>query len=386
MKYRTFIILPVLLFLFSCSGTKKQNTGEPANAMELKTEEILFPASEVLNLKSYYLSATFQNDSLNLLYGYNYKSHALDCIDLNRRQLSQIPLSREGESAVMRDMCGLYIQAPDSIWLYDGSQRILLINSRGKLLKVVDLRPDLKDSEQVLINTNHAMSTAHLFYDRKHNSLLYGIKDFSTSPISFRVRETFLDGTTASINYPLQPSVVVTNVTGRDYGNMADLNISFVEDKIIYNYPVESHVYIVNRINGKQEVVEADSRFTKNEVEKCESGSYDRWERHNIENPHFYDVMYLPQQKMYARLHLGGIEFDDTVDRLKLMDNRDLYLTLFAEDFTVVGEAKLSPHRYNYFTGWTGTGDGVVLFVDNSLDENEKTEELAVDIVRPKAD
>ncbi len=43
MKYRTFIILPVLLFLFSCSGTKKQSTGEPANAMELKTEDILFP-------------------------------------------------------------------------------------------------------------------------------------------------------------------------------------------------------------------------------------------------------------------------------------------------------------------------------------------------------
>ena len=191
MKYRTFIILPVLLFLFSCSGTKKQNTDEPANAMELKTEDILFPASEVLNLKSYYLSATFLNDSLNLLYGYNYKSHALDCIDLNRRQLSQIPLSREGESAVMRDMCGLYIQAPDSIWLYDGSQRILLINSQGKLLKAVDLRQDLKESEQVLINTNHAMSTAHLFYDRKHNSLLYGIKDFSTSPISFRVRKLF---------------------------------------------------------------------------------------------------------------------------------------------------------------------------------------------------
>lgn len=30
---------------------------------------------------------------------------------------------------------------------------------------------------------------------------------------------------------------------------------------------------------------------------------------------------------MYARLHLGGIEFDATRDILNLMDDRDLYLT-----------------------------------------------------------
>lgn len=62
-------------------------------------------------------------------------------------------------------------------------------------------------------------------------------------------------------------------------------------------------------------------------MEKCESGNYEQWERHNIENPHFYDLMYLPQTGMYARLHLGGIEFDATRDIQNLMDDRDLYLT-----------------------------------------------------------
>ena len=46
--------------------------------MKLQTEDILFPVSEVLNLKSYYLSSYFHNDSLSLIYGYNYKSHALE--------------------------------------------------------------------------------------------------------------------------------------------------------------------------------------------------------------------------------------------------------------------------------------------------------------------
>ena len=142
----------------------------------------------------------------------------------------------------------------------------------------------------------------------------------------------------------------------------------------------------MDRKSGEQKVFEADSRFTKNVAEKCESGNYEQWERHNIENPHFYDLMYLPQTGMYARLHLGGIEFDATRDILNLMDDRDLYLTFFDKDFVVVGEAKLPSHRYNYFTGWMETNDGVALFVDNSLDENEKTEELVLDIVRLQAD
>ena len=125
----------------------------------------------------------------------------------------------------MRSVAGLFIQTPDSIWIYDDTQRILLINGDGKLLKTVDLRPELKDNEQILINTNHAISTARLFYDGGRHSLLYGIKDFSTLPVTFKVRETFLNSMTPSVDYLLQPSVAVTDVSGRDYGNMSDLKM-----------------------------------------------------------------------------------------------------------------------------------------------------------------
>ena len=276
-KHWALIIFPLCFFFISCNGSKKQSAGQEVNEVKLQTEDILFPVSEVLNLKSYYLSSYFHNDSLSLIYGYNYKSHALDCMDLKRHQISQILLSSQGKSAVMRSVAGLFIQTPDSIWIYDDTQRILLINGDGKLLKTVDLRPELKDNEQILINTNHAISTARLFYDGGRHSLLYGIKDFSTSPVTFKVRETFLNSMTPSVDYLLQPSVAVTNVSGRDYGNMSDLNITFTAEKLLYNYPVESHVYVMDRKSGEQKVFEADSRFTKNVVEKCESGNYEQW-------------------------------------------------------------------------------------------------------------
>ena len=75
-KHWALIIFPLCFFFISCNGSKKQSAGQEVNEVKLQTEDILFPVSEVLNLKSYYLSSYFHNDSLSLIYGYNYKFEA----------------------------------------------------------------------------------------------------------------------------------------------------------------------------------------------------------------------------------------------------------------------------------------------------------------------
>ena len=69
----------------------------------------------------------------------------------------------------------------------------------------------------------------------------------------FKVRETFLNSMTPSVDYLLQPSVAVTNVSGRDYGNMSDLNITFTAEKLLYNYPVEfMYMLWIVRVESKK--------------------------------------------------------------------------------------------------------------------------------------
>ena len=68
-KHWALIIFPLCFFFISCNGSKKQSAGQEVNEVKLQTEDILFPVSEVLNLKSYYLSSYFHNDSLSLIYG-----------------------------------------------------------------------------------------------------------------------------------------------------------------------------------------------------------------------------------------------------------------------------------------------------------------------------
>lgn len=85
----------------------------------------------------------------------------------------------------------------------------------------------------------------------------------------------------------------------------------------------------------------------------------------------------------YARLHLGGIALDEKREMNQLMNDRTLHLMLFNEKMERIGETKLAEHRYNNFTGWSISHNGIALFVDNILDEGNDTEELVVDMVRP---
>lgn len=348
----------------------------------INVKKSVVPSSNVLNLKSYYLSFVYQTDSLQMLYGYNYKIHGLDCFNLKNMQSSQITFLGDGNSAVVRPVTGVYVQSLDSIWIYDGSQRALLLDRQGQLLNAVNLRDGLTSDEQVLIDCNFAISTSKLYYDEQHKSLLYGIQDTSTSPYSFKVREVFLNGSFPPVMYLLQSSVSVSDVSGGDYGNMNGINISFSDDDILYNYPVESHVYVLDRRTKQTKVVDADSRFTKNVAGKCRSRSdYSQWIRHAVENPHFYDIIYLPEREMYVRLHLGEHTFDATLDADALMDDRNLYMTLFDKEFNIVGECSLATHRYNYYTAWTAVGKGLLVFVDNLMSSETKTDRLEMDII-----
>lgn len=377
----------LLLFLFSCQPGGKKEKGV-SDDIKVEVEEVVMPSAEVFNLKSYYLSFVHQADSAEVLCAYNYKVHGLDFFNLKDRQSASLQFKSEGSSAVLYPVTGLFVQSADSIWIYDASQRAMLINNRGELLRAVNLREGLTDKEDILIDCNYAMSTSKLYYDKRHNSLLHGIKDFSTSPASFKVREIFLDSSANPEVYPLPVSVSVPDVAGGDYANMGTVNISYSGDNIICNYPAESHVYVLNRKTKQWQVIDGDSRFTKNVADKCQSSKdYSQWIRHTVENPHFYDMLYIPEADCYARLHLGEHSFDANQKADMLMDDRSLYLTLFDKDFKLIGETGLKAHRYNYYNAWVATQKGIILFVDNLLSATEKTENLVMDIIAiPKQD
>ena len=173
----------------------------------------------------------------------------------------------------------------------------------------VPLTEGLADGQCIIVGHNYAMSTTDIYYDEARRSLLYCVANQSTSPASFFLREVFLDGAPA-VSHPLMLPEEIPNVGEREYPYMGQPNVTFLPDKILYNYPVDSHIYVMDRASGESQAFEANSNFTSNQAAPCDWKNYADCERHRVENPHFYEVRYLPDRDMYARLHVNGQAFD----------------------------------------------------------------------------
>ena len=377
MKSLKFIFFILIAFLASCMEQKSQNKIKN-NIVEVEVEEISFPPQTVLQLKSYYLSSAVHTDSADFLIGYNNRLHSLDYMNLQSKEVTQTILSDEGPDAVI-SLTGLYANSLDSIWMSDESERVFLLDNAGQIKTTVNLKEYLQDTEQLLINTNHAMFTSHLYYNEIRQSLMFLVKKMASQ--TFVVRELFLDKGKDAIDYELEPSRLIPDITS-GYAFINAPNVNFTTTDIIYNYPFESSVYTIDIQTGERKYVPAKSQYTENIVERVEPGTdYSTIEKCRIQNPHFFDVMYIPKLKKYVRLHLGGVDFDEKRGRDELMNDRILYLMIFDEKMKVLGESKLLEHRYNNFTGWSVSYNGVALFVDNILDEEDDTEDLAIDVI-----
>lgn len=372
--------LTICCLLVSCRPSSTGRQDSFCDAHELRVLEKLFSSDTVLNLRTYYLSSACVAETGVLLYAYNQKMHALDCFHMADSMVSTQPLTLDGPSGITRPLRGLYAHTPDSIWVLDGAGRALLINAQARVLRSVNLREGLEQGQDLLVESNYALCTSRLHYDARHRSLLYGVKDFNEKPATFRVRELYLDGTKPAATYALRASVSLPDVSGGDYANLGEVNITYAGDDILYNYPAESHVYVLNRATRAEKVVEADSRHTPNAAEPCTSKSdYSAWIRHGLENPHFYEVSYLPSLRLYARLHLAPGAFDATEKDLdKLQNARQMYLMLFDDDFKVVDELALPLHRYSYYTAWTMMPDAILWFVDKGDTADQEEEESCV--------
>ena len=196
------------------------------------------------------------------------------------------------------------------------------------------------------------------------------------------MKEVFLNETVKTITFDLSPSVVEPDIS-QGYANMNEPNVNFNGEEILYNYPIESHIYTLNTLTGERTTIDASSQYTSNKANKCPSTTdYSKWQIHGIENPHFFDVMYIPEYQIYARLHFACTTFDTHKNLDTIAYERDLYLMLFDKSFKKVYESKLASNRFNPYTGWNTINNGIILFVDNIHDKND-SDNLIVDIIHP---
>lgn len=373
--FSCFFLISISFIMSSCGNRKVD-----VQCLTLQRDSLystvrhvrISPLADILELKSYYITSFMNCDSINGIVAYNYRLHSLDLIDVVGKGISSITLQKEGPDGIPGRISGICPVSKDSIWLYDGIA-MYLVDGMGHVYDKINFQ----DKENIIIETNYAMCTARFSYNKENTSLLY-----LTERDSFSIEEYDVRNKCIINKYPL--SYPLVNPDGEQvYGDMYHPNVNFAEEKIIYNYPYESSIYVLDMNSGEQSVITANSAFTSNIADKCTSNGYSVWERHRIENIHFFDVMYLPESQLFVRLHQSGVVFDARQPILSVLDGKSLYMSVFDKEFHTMGELKLEDRRYSLFTGWCALANSLLLFDDNSLSDSVDYDMLNVDIVTP---
>lgn len=372
---RIVFVLFWCFFLLSCANTgKKIPDNKYGKLVTYSLKEVNISSSEVLQLKDYPVTGSIGTDSLSCIVGYNYRTHSLDKIKLyGNPSITSLPLSQEGPNGVFRQVKSVCPVSDDSIWVYDGVF-ISLLNKHCEITRKISFPSDV----QVLLETNYAMHTAKLCYDR--GKIYYPVLRSD----SVYVEEYDLNQGAVVSSYLLKPSLLNPD-NAIAYGDLRFPNVNVVNGSIIYNYPYESTIYLLNMKTGKYSEIGAASRYTSNAAPRCGTQTdYSEWQRYGLENTHFYDVMYLPGLQMYARFHVEGKSMSAS-EKLtqRFLDSRSIYLMLFDLDFHIIGEEKMKEHSYSPFTGWCALSDAISLFKNNSLSDSLNYEVLSVDLICP---
>ncbi|MDR2909961.1 MAG: DUF4221 family protein [Bacteroidales bacterium] len=367
-KIVTSICVFVLLFFVSCKNRENAlQDNSYAEEITVKNEEFVVHTQDELFLKDYNLVSSFACDSsLDIIVAYNHTIHALDLFSPQSNYLKQVILDKEGGNGILPDIHGLYVHTLDSIWIYN-YDIVYLTDTTGIVKEKIDIG-NLQSDEEIIIHANYSISSAYLYYNKKRNSLFYAARIIQPNyKLRFYVYEYFLENRNVK-QYELSGSDYDTDIWS-SYGWKNTPNVTFSDDKIVYNYPIESNIYTIDLEDNSKHTYGGKSRYTKNTVNKLSGNAgFFSAEIHKIENVHFYEIVYNPVLDLYFRLHIDRNDFlktQDAQDAGIQFNKKGRYLMIFNSKFEIVYEGKLPSDRYSVITSWCAVNKGFLMFVNN---------------------
>ena len=374
----------VLLLLMSCERNEKvlqDNTY--ADEVNIRIKEFVLPTKEELFLRDYNIISSFVTDSsLDIIVAYNYRLHALDFFSLQNNFLKQVKLDMEGRNGILHDIEGLYMHTLDSIWIYNKGI-VYLTDTTGIVKEKIDIGK--LQNEEIIIQANFSTSRINLYYNKKRKSLFYTTRTGqNTNNPRFYVYEYFLQNNNVK-KYELSGSDYDTNIWS-SYGWKNAPNVTFSDDQILYNYPIESNIYTIILEDNAKQTYGGKSRYTKNTVRKMSKNiDFMDAERHKIENIHFFEIVYNPLLNLYFRIHVDKTDYLTNLDAFYQFCKKDMYLMIFNAKFEIIYETKMQSNRYSVINSWCTVNKGLLMMTNNFFFDIETEEDtILFDVIEPQ--
>lgn len=324
-------------------------------------------SQECFSLPSYMTSQQIINPAGDTtVLALNYRTNSFDRINLTQNRFdAPIVLDREGPDGITGEIIWFDAFAPDSIVAYD-EVKVYLLDTVGRVIDSWQL-----PGEPIpFVTRNARLHTAEMHYIPSGRALLYPARKEEQMVIE---RLDLLTGETDEY-------MAVPGWTGERRGFMVYPNLTFAGSEVITAFPYQA---TVSRISASGDVTSqsAPMKLMTAECGECASDPAElMW--HSLENPHFGEVMWLPEVGLYVQIVLGPTNINGREDPQKASFDRNFYLRVFDSNLNVVMEKDLGAGRFSPYGGWFFTPDGICFYGDNPLTDNSADENTPLTLYR----
>lgn len=133
------------------------------------------------------------------------------------------------------------------------------------------------------------------------------------------------------------------------YGFLTDIQFSLVDNKIVYNFPIESSVYIYDLERQSSLSIGGESKSSPRIVSPLSWSACqdtDAQMRHYIENVKYHKIIYDPYRNLYYRFHHGEAKGKNPDGSFMNANQKAQRLTVFNAAFDVIYELDIDDRRY----------------------------------------
>lgn len=351
MKRTIFFLYAFMLFLVSCNTNSATKNDE--NVLDFDTISIPI---DYPYLSDYTLSSSCLKNDTILWSGYNHMTHSIDIFDItNKRIYNTIPLENDGPNGVIN--ISNYILNDSAIIFLDYQNLLTSISiSRGLAFNKIE---PLSDTEYQ-INYNGLLSgTFNTTLNINDNRLLLPIFPIKEQNIKDLLAISIDLSTNEKVKLPLiYPNEMKEDLS--QYGSLTYISLMDYKDRIVYNFPYSSNIYIYWKENSLVETIKFNSNKTKNKSDKnsADLGDYRALYEYENNSLRFREVYYDNNSNKYIRIHHDALE-----DKIC----RDSYLMSYDNTRNFIKEYKLpDSFSHNYFIK-----DNKLFFLMKDTDDTE---------------
>lgn len=277
MRFLWFIRCIFLFIIIGCKNENQhdlliKNSFSTRYSIQYKVDNVSIPIDS-LSIFYYQKHSVINSGSSWILYGYNKITHAIDVLNITERKLLRhINLESQGPDGIIY-VYGINVYNPDLIYILD---RLALkcLNKYGRVTKKYSLRftglPGNVDGYFIQFNEARfeISDNGKYFTGYFTDSKIGGItpKEFLKHPIIGTIDLTSHDVKFLPIYYS---DFIINNEA--DFSGEISPNITYLKDKIIYGFPVESNFYVFYRATGDVKAFGGASKYCSNLAKRYSS-------------------------------------------------------------------------------------------------------------------